>query len=193
MHAAKFWAITRAHLLGVSNFLTICHDVFIKQIIFRTGPRKWKLCSLLPWCNIWKKRKLPAIKTPKVPISELSFSLVTGLWDLFYSLNRRQINPSINNKNVCEIAVSPLHEMCWMGSWWCLKLSRSRWTAESIEVSVLLRLKGTQSADAHAHWIPFLSWCACHKTRVKQKRIRNTLNKPCRVELVTSQNRDYRP
>ena len=54
-------------------------------------------------------------------------------------------------------------------------------------------LKGTQSVDAHAHWIPFLSWFACHKTRVKQMRIRNTLNKPCRVKLVTIRNRDYRP
>ena len=26
-----------------------------------------------------------------------------------------------------------------------------------------------------------------------EKRIRNTQNKPCRVELVTSPNRDYRP
>ena len=26
-----------------------------------------------------------------------------------------------------------------------------------------------------------------------EKRIRNTLNKPCRVKLVTSRNRDYRP
>ena len=116
MHATKFWAMTGAHLLGVSNFLTICHDVFTKRIIFRTGPRKWKLCYLVLWCNIWKKRKLPVIKTPKVPISELSLSLVTGLWDLFDSLNRHQINPSINNKKkVCEIAVSPLHEMCWLG------------------------------------------------------------------------------
>ena len=50
------------------------------------------------WCNIWKNRKLSVIKTSKVPISELSLSLVTGLWDLFDSLNRHQINPSINNK-----------------------------------------------------------------------------------------------
>ena len=26
-----------------------------------------------------------------------------------------------------------------------------------------------------------------------EKRIRNTLNKPCRVELVASRNHDYRP
>ena len=37
----------------------------------------------------------------------------------------------------------------------------------------------------------FLSWFACHKRCVKQKCIRNTLNKPCRAELVTSRNRDY--
>ena len=50
------------------------------------------------WCNIWKNRKLSVIKTSKVQISELSLSLVTGLWDLLDSLNRHQINPSINNK-----------------------------------------------------------------------------------------------
>ena len=50
------------------------------------------------WCNIWKNRKLSVIKTSKVQISELSLSLVTGLWDLLDSLSRYQINPSINNK-----------------------------------------------------------------------------------------------
>ena len=56
-------------------------------------------------------------------------------------------------------------------------------------------LKGTQSAEAHAHFIPFLSWFAYHKTRAwngSEKRIRNTLNKTCRAELVTSRNLDYR-
>ena len=31
-----------------------------------------------------------------------------------------------------------------------------------------------------------------HKTE-RERHIRDTLNKPCRVELVTSRNRDYRP
>ena len=30
-------------------------------------------------------------------------------------------------------------------------------------------LKGTQSADAHAHYIPILSWFAHHKMRMKQR------------------------
>ena len=33
----------------------------------------------------------------------------------------------------------------------------------------LKEIKGTQSADAHAHKLPFLSWFACHKTRVNRK------------------------
>ena len=36
-------------------------------------------------------------------------------------------------------------------------------------------------------------WFACRETRMKQKRIPNTLNKPCRVESVTSWNRDSKP
>ena len=37
------------------------------------------------------------------------------------------------------------------------------------------------------HW----AWAACGETE-SEKRIRNTLNKTCRAELVTGRNRDYR-
>ena len=59
------------------------------------------------------------------------------------------------------------------------------------ELQGVSQLKGTQPADAHGHQIPFLGRVT--RETESEKCIRNTLNKPCRVELVTSRNRDYRP
>ena len=47
-------------------------------------------------------------------------------------------------------------------------------------------IKGTQSAVAHAHYIRYYFLADLHVTRharekESEKRIRNTLNKPCRV------------
>ena len=59
------------------------------------------------------------------------------------------------------------------------------------ELQGVSELKGTQPADAHAHQIPFLGRVT--RETENEKCIRNNLNKPCRVELVSSRNRDYRP
>ena len=60
----------------------------------------------------------------------------------------------------------------------------------------MLFFKGTQSAGAHAHQIPFLSWFAYYTSsqvsRWEAHPLKN-LNKPCRVEVFASQNSDYRP
>ena len=53
----------------------------------------------------------------------------------------------------------------------------------------------SQSADAHAHFISFLSrfgWFAYPKILAWREAHPEYLNKPCGVELVTSRNRDYR-
>ena len=53
---------------------------------------------------------------------------------------------------------------------------------------VVFQLKGTQSADAHAHCIHFLA--DLYITRHAHEAHLEYLNKPCGVELIASQNRD---